>query len=224
MASDNSGSGEGWRVDTVAITLCEPVPCFPRLLDRALLRHHAPPVIMSESIKHTLGLTRLRNFILFMLLIAGAIATGPIVSGIRPRPGRCPPCAGLVTSVENFDSVTVPALPIQWLATNALGPPPLWVTSNTGQPSPPADTPPNAAFIDDPDVISDKRLDSMLFSFFEGCCPQLSFRHNFNLEASDVDPSVGFDGGVLELSTDGGNTFQEVHRRRVCDGRLQSHN
>ena len=167
-------------------------------------------VIMSESIKHTLTSTRLRNFILFMLLIAGAIATGPRVAGIRPRPGRCPPCAGLVTSIENFDSVTVPALPIQWLATNALGPPPLWVTSNTGQPSPPADTPPNAAFIDDPDVISDKRLDSMLFSFFEGCCPQLSFRHNFNLEASDVDPSVGFDGGVLELSTDGGNTFQEV--------------
>ena len=83
-------------------------------------------------------------------------------------------------------------------------------TPMIGQPSPPADTPPNAAFIDDPDVISDKRLDSMLFSFFEGCCPQLSFRHNFNLEASDVDPSVGFDGGVLELSTDGGNTFQEV--------------
>ena len=165
---------------------------------------------MSESIKHTLTSTRLRNFILFLLLIAGAIASGPIVAGIRPRRGRCPPCAGLVTSVENFDSVTAPALPIQWLATNALGPPPLWVTSNTGQPSPPADTPPNAAFIDDPDVISDKRLDSMLFSFFEGCCPQLSFRHNFNLEASDVDPSVGFDGGVLELSTDGGNTFQEI--------------
>ena len=50
----------------------------------------------------------------------------------------------------------------------------------------------------------------MLFFFFEGCCPQLSFRHNFNLEASDVDPSIGFDGGVLELSTDGGNTFQEL--------------
>src|SRR5205085_6735858 len=29
-------------------------------------------------------------------------------------------------------------------------------------------------------------------------------------EASDADPNVGFDGGVLETSTDGGNTFQEV--------------
>jgi hypothetical protein len=161
-------------------------------------------------LRRALKPTRLPNFILLALLIAGAIASGPMVAGIRPGRGRCPPCAGLLTSVENFDSVIVPALPIQWLATNALGPPPLWVTSNSGAPSPPADTLPNAAFIDDPDVVSDKRLDSMLFSFFEGCCPQLSFRHNFNLEASDVDPGVGFDGGVLELSTDGGNTFQEI--------------
>jgi hypothetical protein len=72
-------------------------------------------------------------------------------------------------------------------------------------PSPAADTPPNAAFIDDPDVVSDKRLDSMLFSFFEGCCPLLTFRHNFNLEA-DINPN----GGVLEMSADGGNTFQDI--------------
>jgi hypothetical protein len=63
---------------------------------------------------------------------------------------------------ENFDSVTPPALPAGWLATSALGPPPLWVTSNSGVPAPPADTPPNAAFVDDPGVVSDKRLDSSL--------------------------------------------------------------
>jgi hypothetical protein len=101
-------------------------------------------------------------------------------------------------------------LPPDWLATNALGPPPLWVTSNSGVPSPPADTLPNAALIDDPAVVSDKRLDSLQFTFFERFRPQLTFRHNFNLEASDVDPNVGFDGGVLELSTDGGNTFQDI--------------
>jgi hypothetical protein len=165
---------------------------------------------MVENLKHALRSTPLRNFILLLLFIAVAIAIGPAVAGIRPPRGRCPPCAGLVTTTENFDSMIPPALPPLWLATNALGPPPLWVTSNSGLPSPPADTAPNAAFIDDPDVVSDKRLDSMPFSFFEGCCPQLSFRHNFNLEASDVDHSVGFDGGVLELSTDGGNTFQEI--------------
>ena len=31
-----------------------------------------------------------------------------------------------------------------------------------------------------------------------------SFRQNFNLEALDVDPNLGFDGGVLEISVDQG--------------------
>ena len=38
----------------------------------------------------------------------------------------------------------------------------------------------------------------------------MTFRHNFNLEASSEDPNLGFDGGVLEISTDGGNTFQDI--------------
>ena len=103
-----------------------------------------------------------------------------------------------------------PGLPPDWLATNAQGPLPLWVTSNSGVPIPPADTAPNALFVDDPSVISDKRVDGQLIGFFESCCVRLTFRHNFNLEASDIDPNVGFDGGVLELSTDGGNTFQDI--------------
>jgi len=111
---------------------------------------------------------------------------------------------------ENFDNVLPPALPSDWLATNALGPPPLWVTSNSGIPKPPADTLPNAAFIDDPAVVSDKRLDSLHFPLATGLSAQLTFRHNFNLEASDVDPTLGFDGGVLEISFDGGNTFQDI--------------
>jgi hypothetical protein len=138
------------------------------------------------------------------LLVAGLAGTA------LAQTQRCPFCTNLHTLHENFDSVTPPALPADWLATNALGPPPLWVTSNSGVPSPPADTPPNATFIDDPAVVSDKRLDSLQFSFFEGFRPQLTFRHNFNLDASPTDPNVGFDGGVLEISTDGGNTFQDI--------------
>ena len=69
-----------------------------------------------------------------------------------------------------------------------------------------ADTLPNANFIDDPAVVSDKRLDSTQLSFLEGTSVRLTFRHKFNLEASDQNPSLGYDGGVLELSTDGGNT------------------
>jgi len=72
---------------------------------------------------------------------------------------------------------------------------------------PPADTLPNAAYIDDPAVVSDKRLDS--FQFY-ATLPRVTFRQNFNFEASDVDPNLGFDGGVLEISTDGGNTFQDI--------------
>ena len=114
-----------------------------------------------------------------------------------------------MTLSENFDGVTPPALPTDWLATNALGPPPLWVTSNSGVPVPPADTPPNAAFIDDPAVVSDKRLDSLHFPL-AAASAQLTFQQNFNLEASGVDPNLGFDGGVLEVSFDGGNTFQDI--------------
>jgi hypothetical protein len=39
---------------------------------------------------------------------------------------------------------------------------------------------------------------------------RLTFRHNFDLEASDQDPNVGYDGGVLEVSEDDGNTYQDI--------------
>jgi serine protease AprX len=133
-------------------------------------------------------------------------AVGPTPS---PAPSCSPPCFVPVMMREDFDSVTPPALPPDWVATNAQGPPPLWVTSNSGVPVPPADTPPNSAFIDDPAVVSDKRLDSPLF-LLPPAPLTLTFRHNFNLEASDTNPNLGFDGGVLELSTDGGNTFQDI--------------
>ena len=123
----------------------------------------------------------------------------------------CPPGTSRQTALgETFDSVTPPTLPPGWTATNAQGPPPLRVTSNSGLPTPPAYSPPNAAYVDDPDVVSDKRLISPSYFSFEGFMTQLTFRHNFNLEASDTDPNLGFDGGVLEVSVDGGQTFQYV--------------
>jgi len=134
----------------------------------------------------------------------------PAATGPTPTPFPCPLCWFPRTQGDNFDSLMPPELPFGWLATNALGPPPLWVSSDSGVPFPPADTAPNALFIDDPGVVSDKRLDGWSVSFYEDCCVILTFRHNFNLEASDLDPNLGFDGGVLELSTDGGNTFQDI--------------
>ena len=189
-----------------------------------------------ETVSRSFTLRRLRKLLCIRLLIAvGAVASGFIVSAHAttgdgatsgeddasgwvdnsavcaiPRPTPCPGrCSQLVVLAQNFDNVAPPILPPDWLATNALGPPPLWVTSNSGLPMPPAATPPNAAFVDDPGVVSDKRLDSLHFPV-SGTGVQLTFEHNFNLEASDVDPNVGFDGAVLEMSFDGGNTFQDI--------------
>jgi hypothetical protein len=104
---------------------------------------------------------------------------------------------------EKFDNVTPPTLPAGWTATNAVNPDKiLWVTSNSGNPSPPVDSPPNAAFINDPAVVSDKRLDSRSIAVGTSSWAQLSFRNNYNLETS-------FDGGVLEISVAGG-AFQDI--------------
>src|SRR6476660_5214247 len=129
---------------------------------------------------------------------------------VASSPPHCPPCWKPVEFGDNFDSVMPPMLPPGWVATNVQGPPPMWVTSNSGVPSPPADTLPNAAFIDDPGVISDKLLDLPGLTVFETLSQQLTFRHNFNLEASAEDPNLGFDGGVLEISVDQGQTFHDI--------------
>ena len=104
---------------------------------------------------------------------------------------------------ENFDFVTPPALPPGWTAANAINPDGvLWQTSNSGLPSPPADSPPNAAWINDPATVSDKRLNSppVTIPFLQNA--GLIFRHNYAFED-------GFDGGVLEISIDGG-AFQDA--------------
>ena len=139
----------------------------------------------------------------------GRVNVSNAVPSPVPNPTCSPPCLLPVRVTEYFDNVTPPTLPPDWTATNVQGPPPLWITSDSGVPVPPADTLPNAALIDDPGVVSDKLLDSLAI-LLPPAPLSLSFRHNFNLEASSEDPNLGFDGGVLELSTDGGNTFQDI--------------
>ena len=118
------------------------------------------------------------------------------VGAVGPLSSPCPPRSSLITVLaENFDFVTPPVLPVGWAATNGIDPDGiLWQSSNTGVPAPPADSPPNAVWVNGPAVISDKYLDSATFFIFEAFSPQLTFRHNFNLEG-------GFDGGVLEISS-----------------------
>jgi hypothetical protein len=133
-----------------------------------------------------------------------------ILAAAAPTP---PPCNGQLITIldEDFDSVTPPILPAGWTATNAIDPDGiLWQTSNSGLPSPPADTSPNSAWVNDPADVSDKYLDSPGVSATGSWFVWLTFRHNFNLEASSEDPNLGFDGGVLDFSIDGGQTFQDI--------------
>jgi hypothetical protein len=121
-----------------------------------------------------------------------------------PTPTATPtPTAIACVLFQDFDGVTPPALPPGWTATNAINPDGvLWQTSNSGLPSPPADSVPNAAWINGPAAISDKRLDSPSVMVEPLDNALLTFRNNYALES-------GFDGGVLEISIDGG-AFQDA--------------
>lgn len=121
--------------------------------------------------------------------IAVAIAAG---GGVQLQAQQCDP---VIVLAEFFDSVTPPALPPGWSSTT-------WVTSDSGVPSPPADTLPNAAFVDDPATINDKQLLSPTLPITGGSM-RVYFRNNFNFQD-------GFDGGVLEVSFDNGLTFQDI--------------
>jgi hypothetical protein len=106
---------------------------------------------------------------------------------------------------ENFDGVTAPALPSGWTTarSGAGANPPLWVTNTTTP-----DTPPNAAFGAGSTTPGESSLTSPATLIptapLNGTNPgvRLTFRNSFNTEA-------GFDGGVLEISINGG-PFQDV--------------
>ena len=117
----------------------------------------------------------------------------PTPSG-TPSPSPTPTPCSIVFS-ENFDGVTAPALPPGWVASNATGPAPLWVTSTTTP-----DTAPNDAFVDDATIVSDKRLDSPGIAITSPSAV-LSFRNNFNTEHDPPPAEVFWDGGVLEVSS-----------------------
>jgi hypothetical protein len=92
-----------------------------------------------------------------------------------------------VTTTQNFDGVAAPALPAGWSAS----PSGVWVTRTTQR-----DTPPNAVFASDPSSILDQQLTSPVFAI-SGQGSQLGFRQFYDLEP-------GYDGGVLEISINGG--------------------
>jgi hypothetical protein len=93
----------------------------------------------------------------------------------------------IVTATQNFDGVVAPALPAGW----SVSPSGVWVTRTTQ-----SDTPPNAVFAANPASIFDQQLTSPVFPV-SGPGAQLRFRHFYDLEH-------GYDGGVLEISINGG--------------------
>ena len=104
---------------------------------------------------------------------------------------------------ESFDTVTAPALPTGWVATNAVGPAPLWVTTATTP-----NSAPNAAFVDDPGALSDKTLETPGIAI-GSTQARLIFRHDFDFDST---ASSFFDGGVLEVSSPNiaGGAFKDI--------------
>jgi hypothetical protein len=140
---------------------------------------------MTTNLKNRVTRSRLwAVFCLFFIMLAAVVVLTRITIAVAidrsdRAEARCDPVLFLL---EFFDGVTPPALPTGWSSTT-------WVTSNSGVPTPPADTLPNAAFVDDPATISDKQLLSPnITSPCDVGAVRVSFRNNFNLQD-------GFDGG-----------------------------
>jgi hypothetical protein len=154
---------------------------------------------MTTNAKSTFMQTRLQ--LIFCLFLVAAATLRPASVGTAEAINSSYrvdlPCQPSTLLTEFFDGVTPPALPSGWSSTT-------WATSDSGVPIPPADTLPNAVFVDDPATISDKQLLSPNIPLIcDAGAVDVSFQNNFNFQD-------GFDGGVLEVSYDGGLTFQDV--------------
>jgi len=103
---------------------------------------------------------------------------------------------------ENFDETNAPDLPLGWTSPVVLGTS-IWTTSNGD-----GDTLPNAAHAPDAPRHSDFSLTSPSFAVTAGAV--LSFRNKYEFENDVNSPPTCYDGGVLEISTDGGATFGDI--------------
>jgi len=105
---------------------------------------------------------------------------------------------------ESFDGVSAPVLPAGW-TTQQTGatPPALWATTATAP-----DSAPNTAFTNGvASVASNSLISPAIVLPASSTGAVLSFRHAWNFEAGT---SLLYDGGVLELSTDGGTIYNNV--------------
>jgi hypothetical protein len=116
-----------------------------------------------------------------------------------PSPGVSPSPSATITPkpcIQNFDTVTAPALPPGWSGS--------WVTSTIDP-----DSAPNDAFVPNPATVSDQSLFSP-FITINSATAQIFFRNNFNTQHDPPPAEVFWDGYVLEVSTDGGSTYSDI--------------
>jgi len=104
-------------------------------------------------------------------------------------------CHGGTGLVENFDSVTPPALPTNWTSVIIVSPTLDWTTVTTA-----ADTAPNSAWGEDVGNLSDKALVTPVFT--GGVGSQLTFAMQRGFEGSSA--PYCFDGGVPEIKIGAG--------------------
>lgn len=93
--------------------------------------------------------------------------------------------------VQNFDGVSTPNLPAGWTSSATGAAATNWVTTSSG-----SDSAPNNAFVSDPMNVTDSSLTSPAIAITE-FNSRIRFRHSYDTE-------LDFDGGVLEISIDGG--------------------
>jgi uncharacterized repeat protein (TIGR01451 family) len=108
----------------------------------------------------------------------------------------------VTTMTQNFEPVTVPALPAGWTTTTTGGGAP-WVTTTAVK-----DTPPNSAFAAESTNAGVAELLSPALAITTSTA-QLSFRQNYNFETDPAILSNAFDGGVLEIKI-GAGAFQDI--------------
>lgn len=103
---------------------------------------------------------------------------------------------GTTAISQNFDSVTAPAIPAGWTAAAEAGGIAFVTSTNF------ADSAPNAAYARNPATVGGGTTLTSPAVQIQSAASTVSFRHRF-----DTEP--GWDGGVLELSLNGG-AFQDI--------------
>ncbi len=104
----------------------------------------------------------------------------------------------MIIFTQNFDGVTIPALPSGWTTVPTAGNL-RWYSTNAT-----VDTSPNAVFSTETNNVGTNELVSPAIALPTGPVT-LSFRHSYSLEADNVAANTGYDGGVLEIKIGAGS-------------------